>query len=57
MATEKRASDKKPTKTAPKQAPRDAPEEPHTDWSVEKLIGLGVVTLGSFLVLIYFVSP
>jgi hypothetical protein len=53
MATEKRASDKKPTKTAPKQAP----EEPHTDWSVEKLIGIGVVTLGSFLVLIYFVSP
>lgn len=42
MATEKRA---KPV------------DEPPTDWTVEKLIGLGALTLITFLSFIYFVSP
>jgi hypothetical protein len=34
-----------------------ANEQPPTDWTVEKLIGLAILTLGSFLILIYNVSP
>lgn len=33
------------------------PVDPGEAWSLEKLIVLGVITLGSFLVFIYFVSP
>lgn len=33
------------------------PVDPGANWSLEKLIVLGVVTLGSFLIFIYFVSP
>lgn len=33
------------------------PIDPGESWTLEKLIVLGVVTLGSFLVFIYFVSP
>ena len=33
------------------------PIDPGEAWTLEKLILLGVVTLGSFLVFIYFVSP
>ena len=33
------------------------PVDPGEAWSLEKLIVLGVVTLGTFLVFIYFVSP
>lgn len=33
------------------------PVDPGEAWTLEKLIGLVVITLGSFLVFIYFVSP
>ena len=33
------------------------PVDPGANWSLEKLILLAVVTLGSFLIFIYFVSP
>ncbi|NUP04886.1 MAG: hypothetical protein HOW73_02370 [Polyangiaceae bacterium] len=33
------------------------PIDPGDAWSLEKLILLGIVTLGSFLIFIYFVSP
>jgi hypothetical protein len=33
------------------------PVDPGEAWTLEKLIILGAVTLGSFLIFIYFVSP
>ncbi len=33
------------------------PIDPGESWTLEKLIVLGVVTLGSFLIFIYSVSP
>jgi hypothetical protein len=35
----------------------DRPADPGEAWPLEKLIVLGVVVLGSFLVFIYNVSP
>lgn len=32
-------------------------EAPPTDWTVQKLLGLLALTLGTFLTFIYFVSP
>ncbi len=33
------------------------PVDPGEAWTLDKLIVLGVITLGSFLVFIYFASP
>lgn len=33
------------------------PVDPYESWTLEKLIVLGVVTLGSFLIFIYSISP
>ena len=33
------------------------PVDPGENWTLDKLILVGIVTLGSFLVFIYFASP
>jgi uncharacterized membrane protein YukC len=35
----------------------DTDHVPTDDWTVQKLIGLGVVVLGAFFIFIYNVSP
>lgn len=37
--------------------PKDLPRVNEGDWTVPKLIGLTIFTLGSFLTFIYYVSP
>lgn len=37
--------------------PKDLPRVNEGDWTVPKLIGLILFTLGSFLTFIYYVSP